>query len=248
MYGEGRYLLEGGYLDGLMLLTDFNNNNVDKLYNPNDKSPVTCIVMNQEQNIAIVGNNIGIIYTYEVNETKYLLIKKIQYHQKAINYLFLSDELNAFASCSEDQYVNIYSIPNCDIIHSFEIDEPEFVLLSGKPLPVCVIYSKKNKKLLSYGVNGHFINGIEVENKPQYPIIYTNKHFRDYLIYSIKGFIYIKSLPNLESYNIIKLNTNKNLDLNDIYLQFYRNKNGNEQLYALDQSIQTLYIIGDSEN
>ena len=36
--------------------------------------------------------------------------------------------------------------------------------------------------------------------------------------------------------------------MNNIYLQYYRNKNGNEQLYALDQSIQTLYIIGDSEN
>ena len=67
-------------------------------------------------------------------------------------------------------------------------------------------------------------------------------------VYSIKGSIYIRSLPNLELYNTIKLNPNKNLDLNNIYLQFYRNKNGNEQLYALDQSIQTLYIIGDSEN
>ena len=105
-----------------------------------------------------------------------MLIKKIQYNHKAINYLFLSDELNAFASCSEDKYVNIYSLPNCNIIHSLEIEEPEFVLLSGKPLPVCVIYSKKNQKLLVYSVNGHFINEVKVDNKPQYPIIYTNKH------------------------------------------------------------------------
>ena len=248
MYGEGRFLLEGGYLDGLMLLTDFNNNNVEKIYNPNDKSPVTCMVINQEQNIIIVGNNIGLIYAYEINETSFMLIKKIQYHQKAINYLFLSDELNAFVSSSEDKYINIYSLPNCDIIHSFEIDEPEFALLSARPLPICITYSKKVHKLLSYGVNGHFITGVEIENTPQYPIVYTNRHFRDYLIYSIKGFIYIRSLPNLESFNIIKLNANKNLALNNIYLQYYRNKNGNEQLYALDQSIQTLYIIGDSEN
>ena len=248
MYGEGRFLLEGGYLDGLMLLTDFNNRNVESIYNPNDKSPVTCIVMNKEENIVIVGNNIGIIYAYEVSETGFLLIKKIQYNQKAINYLFLSDELNAFVSSSEDSYVNLYSLPNCDIIHSFEIEKPEIALLSGKPLPVCIIYCKNKRKLLVYSVNGHFINEVEEENKPQYPIIYTNKHFRDYLIYSIKGSIIIRSLPNLEMFNTIKLNTNKNLGLNNIYLQFYRNKNGNEQLYALDQSIQTLYIIGDSEN
>ena len=248
MYNEGRFFLEGGYLDGLMLLTDFNNNNVEHIYNPNDKSPVTCIIINKEENIIIVGNNMGIIYAYEVKETTFLLIKKIQYNEQAINYLFLSDELNAFASSSDDGYVNLYSLPNCDIIHSLQIEEPEFVLLSARPLPVLVIYSKKNQKLLVYSVNGHYINGIEVDNKPQYPIVYTNKHFRDYLIYSMKGSIYMRSLPNLDMYNTIKLNSNQNLALNNIYLQFYRNKNGNEQLYALDQSIQTLYIIGDSEN
>ena len=204
--------------------------------------------MNKEENIAIVANNLGIIYAYEVKETTFLLIRKIQYNQKSINYIFISDELNAFVSSSEDNFINIYSLPNCNIIHSFEIEEPQFALLSARPIPVCVIYNKKDKKLLVYSVNGHFINGVEVENKPQYPIIYTSKHFRDYLIYSIKGSIYIRSLPNLELFKTIKLNINNNLDLNNIYLQFYRNKNGNEQLYALDQSIQTLYIIGDSEN
>ena len=142
MYGEGRFLLEGGYLDGLMLLTDFNNNYVEKIYNPNDKSPVTCIVMNKEENIAIVANNLGIIYAYEVKETTFLLIRKIQYNQKSINYLFISDELNAFVSSSEDNFINIYSLPNCNIIHSFEIDEPQFALLSARPIPVCLIYSK----------------------------------------------------------------------------------------------------------
>jgi len=218
------------------------------LYNLNDKSPVTSVIMNKDENLAIVANIIGIIYVYDVNKKKFEFKKKIQYHSKAINYLFISDELNAFVSSSEDNFINIYSLPNCNIIHSLEVEEPQFALLSAKPLPVCVIYSKSNKKLLIYSVNGHFINGVEVENKPQYPIIYTSKHFRDYLIYSIKGSIYIRSLPNLELFKTIKLNINTNIDLDNIYLQFYRNKNGNEQLYALDQSIQTLYIIGDSEN
>ena len=99
-----------------------------------------------------------------------------------------------------------------------------------------------------YGVNGHFIKELQVNNKPQYPLIYTSKHFRDYLIYSVKGSIIIRNLPSLDIYNTITLNPNKNLGLNNTYLQFIRNKNGNEQLYALDQSIQTLYIIGDSSN
>ena len=246
MYGKGRFLLEGGYLDGLMMLTDFDSNTSEKLYNPNDKSPVTSIIMNRDENLAIISNNIGIIYVYEVKDKKWEFKKKIQYHSKEIKYLFISDELNAFASCSEDNYVNIYSLPSCTLIHSIEVENPEFVLLSGKPLPIYIIYSKKLKKLLTYGVNGHFIGSIDMEDKPQYPLIYTSKHFRDYFIYSNKGAFIIRSLPYLEVFNIVNLNSNKNLNINNLYLQYYQDKNGSELLYVLDQSIQTLYIVGDS--
>ena len=118
MYGKGRYLLEGGYLDGLMLLTDFESNSTEKYYNPNDKSPVTSIIMNKDENLAVVANSIGILYVYEVKDRKWDFKKKIQYHSKTIKYLFISDELNAFASCSEDNYVNVYSLPTCSLIHS----------------------------------------------------------------------------------------------------------------------------------
>ena len=246
MYGKGRFLLEGGYLDGLMMLSDFDSNSTEKYYNPNDNSPVTSIVMNKDENLAIIANNIGIIYIYEVKDKKWEFKKKIQYHSKNINYLFISDELNAFASCGEDNYVNIYSLPSCTLLHSIEVEEPELVFLSGRPLPIFIVYSKKLKKLLIYGVNGHFIQSIEIQNKPQYPFIYTSLHFRDYLIYSNKGQIIIRSLPYLEIFKTINLNGNNNLPINNLYLQFYQNQNETEKLYVLDQSIQTLYIIGDS--
>ena len=248
MYGKGSFLIEGGYLDGLMLLSDFETSSTHKLYNPNDKCPVTSIVMNKEENLAIVANSNGIIYTYEVKDKKWDFKKKIQYHSKAINYLFISDELNAFASCAQDNYVNIYSLPNCTLLHSIEVEEPELVLLSGRPLPIFIVYSKKLKKLVIYGVNGHLIYDIEMENKPQYPFVYTSVQFRDYLIYSNKGEIYIRSLPYLEVFKSINLNPKQNLPVNCLYLQFYQSQNESEKLYVLDQSIQTLYIIGDSSN
>ena len=246
MYGKGRFLLEGGYLDGLMLLSDFEANKSEKLYNPNDKCPVTSIIMNKDENLAIVANNIGIIYVYDVKDKKWEFKKKVQYHSKEINYLFISDELNAFASCSKDNYVNIYSLPCCTLIHSIEVEEPEITLLSGRPLPIIIIYSKKLKKLLTYGVNGHFIGDINMENKPQYPFIYTSKSFRDYLIYSNYGMIIIRTLPYYEIFKTINLNGEQNLSLNNMYLQFQHNANETERLYVLDQSKQTLYIIGDS--
>ena len=246
MFGKGRYLLEGGYLDGLMMLSDFEENKSEKLYNLNDKSPVTSIIMNKDENLAIVANIIGIIYVYDVNKKKFEFKKKIQYHSKAINYLFISDELNAFASCSKDNYVNIYSLPSCSLVHSLEVEEPELVLLSGRPLPIFIIYSKKLKKLLIFGVNGHFIGKIDMENKPQYSFIYTSKSFRDYLIYSTRGMITIRALPYLEIFKTLNLNGEKNLPINNLYLQYQNNINESERLYVLDQSKQTLYIIGDS--
>ena len=246
MYGKGRFLLEGGYLDGLMLLSDFDENKSEKLYNPNDKCPVTSIIMNKDENLAIVANNIGIIYVYDVKDKKWEFKKKVQYHSKAINYLFISDELNAFASCAKDNYVNIYSLPSCSLLHSVKVEEPDLVFLSGRPLSIFIVYSKKIKKLLTFGVNGHFIGDIEVENKPQYPFIYTSKSFRDYLIYSNRGIIIVRTLPYLEQLKTINLNGEKNLSINNLYLQFQRNANESERLYVLDQSKQILYIIGDS--
>ena len=246
MYGKGRFLVEGGYLDGLMLLSDFEENKSEKLYNPNDKSPVTSIVMNKDEDLAIVANNIGIIYVYDVKDKKWEFRKKIQYHSKAINYLFISDELNAFASCSKDNYINIYSLPSGTLIHSIEVEDPELVILSGRPLPILIAYSKKLQKLFTYGVNGHFIGDVNMENQPQYSFIYTSKHFRDYLIYSCKGMIYIRSLPYLEIFKTLNLNADKNLPINNLYLQYQQYINESERLYVLDQSKQTLYIIGDS--
>ena len=248
MFGKGRYLLEGGYLDGLMMLSDFEANKSEKIYNPNDKCPVTSIIMNKDENLLIIANNIGIIYVYDVKDKKFILQKKIQYHNQYISYLFISDELNAFASCSKDNYVNIYTLPSCSFIHSLKIEEPELVFLSGRPLPITIIYSKKLKKLLTYGVNGHFIGNMNIENKPQYSFIYTSKGFRDYLIYSIRGMIIIRSLPYLEINKSINLNGEKNLPINNLYLKYQNNLNESERLYVLDQSKQILYIIGDSSN
>ena len=85
-----------------------------------------------------------------------------------------------------------------------------------------------------------------MENKPQYSFIYTSKSFRDYLIYSTRGMITIRALPYLEIFKTLNLNGEKNLPINNLYLQYQNNINESERLYVLDQSKQTLYIIGDS--
>ena len=95
----------------------------------------------------------------------------INAHKEKINYISISEELNAFASCSNDNYVNIYSTPLCKLIHSFNIKKPELVLLSDRPLSICIIYSSECQKILVYSVNGHLICEEKCETLPRYSFI-----------------------------------------------------------------------------
>ena len=149
-------------------------------------------------------------------------------------------------SCSNDNYINIFSLPCCKVINSFFVEEPEIALLSSRPLPVCIIYSNKNKKMLIYGVNGTLVMEMEINKKPEYCLIYTNKNFRDYLIFGNNGNIFIYSLPYLEIINKIQIIEEKFYQEYDLFIKCYKNINKNiEYLIALDRKKQILYIIGD---
>ena len=171
---------------------------------------------------------------------------KISIHNQKIISIFISDELNTFVSCSSDNYINIFSLPNCKVINSFYVEEPEMALLSSRPLPVCIFYSNKKKKLLIYGVNGTFVMDMEIKRKPEYSLIYTSKNFRDYLLFGSNGNIFIYSLPYLEIINKIQIIEEKFYQEYDLFIKCYKNKIKNiEYLIALDRNNQTLYIIGD---
>ena len=172
---------------------------------------------------------------------------KINIHNQKIKSIFISNELNAFVSCSDDNYINIFSLHTCRVINSFFVENPENALLSARPLAVCIIYSNKNKKLNVYGVNGHLIKEILLENKPEYPIIYTNKYYRDYLIFANNGNISIYSLPYLEIINIIQLIKKNVYHEFDLFIKYYHNKSKNlENLIACDREKQIVYIIGEN--
>ena len=246
LYNNGQFLIEGGFVNGEMVISDLINYKGYLLFNEYDHSPVINIEMNKEETIGIVGNLIGVMYIYKVKEYFWDYKIKINIHNKKINSIFISNELNAFASCSDDNYINIFSLPSCKVINSFLVQNPEFALLSSRPLSVCIIYSNENKKLMVFGVNGKQIKEIEVNKKPKFSIIYTNKSFRDFLIFSCEGKIFIYSLPFLENINIIRLIHDNLYYEFEIILKFYENKSNTIQnLIACDKNRQILYIIGD---
>ena len=218
------------------------------LFNNYDHSPVIDIQINKEENLVIMGNLIGNIYLYTIN-SDYLLDfkKKINIHSQKINSIFISDELNAFISSSKDNYVNIFTLPSCKVIHSLFIEEPEIALLSSRPLAVSIIYSSKNKKIMIYSVNGNFVTEMEIAKKPECPIIYTDKYFIDHLIFVNNGAIFIYSLPYLENINKIQLIEENKYHEFDLLIKCYQNKSNNsENLFACDRNEMKIYIIGDN--
>ena len=244
LYNNGQFLIEGGFINGEMTISDLINNKVYLLFNKNDHSPVNNIQINKEETIGIVGNLLGIIYIYNIKEYSWDYKIKLNFHSKKINDIFISSELNAFVSCSEDNYINIFSIPSFKVINSFLVQKPEIALLSSRPLPACIIYNNENKKLIVFGVNGKLIKELELNNKPESCIIYTNKLFRDYLIFSDNGKIFKYSLPYLENINEIKLFKENLYYEYELILKYYKNKRKNiDNIIACDIKRQLLYLI-----
>ena len=100
---------------------------------------------------------------------------------------------------------------------------------------------------MAFSVNGNLIIEKEIDKTPENSIIYTNKFFRDFLIFVNHGFIYFFSLPFLEDINKIKLIDEKIYNDYDLMLKYYQNKNKNiENLIACDRHKKIIYIIGDN--
>ena len=247
LYNNGQYLIEGGFINGEMVISDLINAKGYLLFNDYDHSPVIEIKINNEENIGIAGTLLGIIYIYKIKDYFWDYKIKINIHNQKINNIFISDELNAFVSCSDDNYINIFSFPSCKVINSLFVEKPEIVLLSSRPLNICITYSSKNQKLIIFSVNGHLVKEMKQDKKPEYPTIYTSKYFRDYLIFVNNGNIRIFSLPYLEIINKIQLIDEKIYKEFDLFLKYYQNKNKNiENLIACDRIRQIIYIIGDN--
>jgi WD40 repeat protein len=72
-------------------------------------------VKNSNNNL---GNKLGILYIFEVNEFNWNLITKLYDHNKEITYISVSNALNVFATSSLDGFVNLYTFPNNRLFRS----------------------------------------------------------------------------------------------------------------------------------
>ena len=77
-------------------------------------------------------------------------------------------------------------------------------------------------------------------------MIYTNKYFRDYLLFGHNGSIYFYSLPNLENINCVKLIEERLYRDLTLIAKVFQNKSKNiENLIVCNKKSQIIYIIGE---
>ena len=153
-------------------------------------------------------------------------------------------DLNLFADCSHDNYINIYTLPKCEkIISIYNRDEMfylNYIFLSAQSLASVILYSNQTTKFKVFNINGHALNidqnDINLLNESNYnknlkmenmisPIIFTSYQFNDYLIYIFRNqYILLRKTPLMDL--VFKINNFKSqiLDYAMPYILFYQKR------------------------
>ena len=189
-------LVLSGFLDGSIIVSKVKNNfseeEIDTEYEIRksnfkiskiDNSLITIMKIDKEEDFIIAGTKKGSLLIYIINEEQVNFHKIIHPHTKQINNIYINSTLNMFIDYSDDNYINLYTLPNAEITYSIYELNVNFVLLSNSPLPCFLIYSNQNKIFKCYNVNGKELKKIDIEEGVHNPFIYTSKNFIDYLVY-----------------------------------------------------------------
>ena len=261
---KNKYLIISGYNDGSIIVTtqirkikkkDENNNETKEIYdkrqfieirNSNtlisqmDNSKITCIEKEQKnEKFLFFGTEKGSIIIYKNHSTEDLIsitfVKLIHNHTKKINSIHCNTILNMFIDCSDDNYINLYTLPRFDFVRSYHFNnyKIDYIFLSSHSLPSFITISNTNNLIESYSINGTKITSKKIDevnseniseqindikdknnnvicNQINSAIFISDAWFRDYIIYILnKKFIFVREIPLLE--DIQSFNTGDNV-------------------------------------
>ena len=146
----------------------------------------------------ICGTDDGttLIYNCKINYKKGLY-KIFNNHSTKINYINANNNLNMFIDCSEDGYINLYTLPKAKLIRSIRKIGIEYVFLTSSPLIGFVAISYN--KIYMYTINGLEVTYIDKLINIKEPFIIHDEEFNDYLVYNLEEII---QLPLLQIYSI----------------------------------------------
>ena len=238
---KGKTVILGGFYDGKVLIIPLEQKtSPTQLISFVDKSPIIAVAVDQEDEFAFFGNNIGNIRIMKVNRdpNQWKFDKIITDHLSAISYIDCSSELNLWASASIDGYINLYTLPLSKLLRCLKIpiSNCDYVFLSASPLPsiIAIGEEKKVSEIFVYSINGELLIIQKEESLLTFPIIIKDLNSNEYLAYIINGAIIIRSLPTL-----IRQGNFDEIDeiyaicpSEDMKIMYASNKSGN-QIYVI---------------
>ena len=284
------FLILTGYFDGSLYLIKTPNKGskkdeaqkiVEKPYNINeetviklfDKSLITSLEIDKDDKYLIYGTLQGSIVIYSLNYNLYKNNKTfIKFHKifkshnnSSISSISINTDLNLFADCAYDGYVNIYALcphTNFSMINSIYIDTSiynftlDYIFLSAQPLACVVLYSNDKCQFKCFSINGRNLDSSETDtsltsNKfNEYyldneesmisPVIFTDYMFNDYLIYIFKkNYVLIREFPSMRI--IMALNPTRDNIKEELSLLCI--SNDNKYLYIMEQKNNKIYIV-----
>ena len=219
IYKKGAYIAEGGYYDGIILVTQLSTKTKSiKTANPEsviiqtfevkntmDSSPIIVLIITKDEKYIFAGSMLGSIVIYKNNETSWKKKYQINDHYNApITSLYHNDILNLWGSSGYDGYINLYTFPSNKKISSIKLDEDsiiaDYIFISSSPLPCFIVYCKNNYTFYTYSLIGNLICKIcEIDSEIFSPKIIRESNFGEVLIYgNDKGQINMRFLPSLD--------------------------------------------------
>ena len=136
-----------------------------------DKSLITSLDIDKEENYIIYGTEKGSLVIHSIDHSSFKegkkfinLIKFFPSHTGfSINYININSDLNLFIDCAYDGYAHIYALPECNLIRSIYINSKistnffslDFVFLSAQPLASIILYSNRTYNFKCFSLNGN---------------------------------------------------------------------------------------------
>ena len=149
-----------------------------------DKSKVTFIEIEKKYNLILCGTYKGSILIFNL-KNHFTLHKGINDHSKKINCIQSHSSLNMFIDCSDDGFVNIYTLPKVKFVSSVYLKDnvPIYSFLSMIPVPCFIVYVKN--KFILYDLKGIIIQEKNnIEDIHNLPIMKVDLFFNEYISYN----------------------------------------------------------------
>ena len=126
-------------------------------------------------------------------------------HQSQVSFIFISEDMNMYLTCSLDGSVCLYNLWTDAFIRAFhhpKLSPLHSAVLTASPLAACCFFSREDHHWYSYSLNnpGHMLEKQREECSHMIqPLVIKDSYHMDRLVYGTeKGYLILRQLPLLK--------------------------------------------------